>query len=358
MRKLKLVVSDFHIGKGIFLPNGARNPLEDFFYDGKFIEFLQYYRKGEFENADVELICNGDFFNHLQLDYNERHPDWISEKVALSRMETILKGHAELFNEMRLFAETPQHRIVFMLGNHDPGLLFPSVAERIRKALGPNVTVRLTPYRFDGVHIEHGNQFFADNAYNRERFFLTKGLPEPMVNLPWGSYFVIHYLNEVRKERPYFCKVYPFRYYLRWALIHDTIFALKTIFRILFYFLKLRFTKDPHRRSSFLRTIKIIMEVGLSPRLDLEAKKILFSEKDVHVVIFGHSHHAVMRQYLPGKVYLNTGVWNEQLSLEMSDPGKIVRLTYAQLDYDEQGVPHPSLKEWKGSHRIIEEVIG
>ncbi|MBI2083649.1 MAG: metallophosphoesterase [Deltaproteobacteria bacterium] len=358
MRKVKIIVSDFHIGKGVFLPNGTRNPLEDFFYDTKFIEFLQYHRAGEYENADVELICNGDFFNHLQLDYYERHPEWISEKVALSRTDAILKGHPEVFAEMKRFAETPNHRILFMLGNHDPGLLFPSIAERLRKAFGTNVSVRTTPYRFDGVHVEHGNQFFADNAYNTERLFLKRDLPEPIVNLPWGSYFVIHYLNEVRRERPYFHKVYPFKYYLRWALIHDTVFALKSIFRILFYFCRLRFTKDPHRRSSFVRTIQIIKEVGLSPRLDLEAKKILLTEREAHVVIFGHSHHAVMRQFAPGKVYLNTGVWNEQLSLEMSDPGKVVRLTYGQLDYDEHGVPHPSLKEWKGSHRIIEEVIG
>ncbi|MBI2981740.1 MAG: hypothetical protein HYY44_05550, partial [Deltaproteobacteria bacterium] len=96
---------------------------------------------------------------------------------------------------------------------------------------------------------------------------------------------------------------------------------------------------------------------GLSPRLDLEAKKILLTDRSIQTVIFGHSHHATVRQFAPGKVYLNTGVWNEQLSLEMSDPGKVVRLTYAHLEYDEHGVPHPSLKEWKGSHRIIEEVI-
>ncbi|MBI2982416.1 MAG: metallophosphoesterase [Deltaproteobacteria bacterium] len=357
MRKVKLVVSDFHVGKGVFLENGTRNPLEDFFYDAKFIEFLEYHRTGDYENADVELICNGDFFNHLQLDLNEKHPAWISEGVALHRMEAILKGHPGIFEELKHFAGIPRHRILFMLGNHDPGLLFPSVAERLKKALGPNIAVRLTPYRFDGVHVEHGNQFFADNAYNTGRYFLSKDLSEPIVNLPWGSYLVIYYLNPVRRERAYFCKVYPFRYYLRWALIHDTLFALKSILRILYYFFHLRFTRDPHRRSSFMRTIQIIFEVGLAPRLDLEAKKILLTDRSVHVVIFGHSHHAVMRQFAPGKVYLNTGVWNEQLSLEMSDPGKIVRLTYAQLDYDEHGVPQPSLKEGKGSHRIIEEVI-
>ncbi len=352
----KLVVSDFHIGKGAFLPDGSRNPLEDFFFDGKFTEFLEYHRTGSFADAEVELIVNGDFFNHLQIDTRERHPDIISEKVALRRTNEILQGHRPLFDEMRRFCQTPGHRITFLLGNHDPGLLFPSVRQRLNECLGAPVLVKNDSYRFDGVHIEHGHQFFADNAYNTGRYFLEKGLPEPIVNLPWGSFFVIHYLNKVRQERPYFCKIYPFRHYLRWALIHDTLFALRSIGRIAFYFLWLRFTRSPFRRSSIGRTFRIIKEVGISPKIEREAKKILLTDRETRIVILSHSHYAAFRQVAPGKTYINTGLWNEQISLELSNQGRVVRLTYAQLTYDEKGIPHPSLKEWKGHHRIIEDI--
>jgi UDP-2,3-diacylglucosamine pyrophosphatase LpxH len=318
---------------------------------------MEYHRSGDYLSQDVELICNGDIFNHLQLDIHEKNPDIISERVALARMEEIIEGHAEVFREFHQFASTPHHRVVFMLGNHDPGLLFPAVAKKLREVIAESTQVKIRPYRFDGVHVEHGNQYFADNAYSEERFFLTKDLPEPIVNLPWGSFFVVHYLNRVRRERPYFTKVYPFRYYLRWALIHDTWFALRSIGRILFYFFWLRFGKSRFRRSSIIRTIKIIMEVGLAPHLDREAKKILLTDKDISIVIFGHTHHARFRQLVPGKIYMNTGLWNEQLSLEVANPGKIVDFTYGVLEYDEHGSPHPSLKRWKGAHRIIEDVV-
>ncbi|MBI4196382.1 MAG: metallophosphoesterase [Deltaproteobacteria bacterium] len=356
MLKFKIVVSDFHIGRGRWLPNGTRNYLEDFFYDDKFIEFLRYYREGIYADADVELICNGDFFNHLQLDIWERDPDVISEKVALRRTEEILKGHPEVFEEMRRFAEAPKHRITFILGNHDPGLLFPSVCNRLREVLGTHTAFQMEVYRFDGVHIEHGHQFFADNAYNSHRYFLTKDLPEPIVNLPWGSFFVIHFLNRVRQERPYFSKIYPFKYYLRWALIHDTQFAIKSVLRILFYFIWLRLRKDPHRRSSILRTFQIIKEVGIAPNLNEEAKKILLTERNTRIVIFSHTHHAGSRKIAPDKTYLNTGLWNEQISLEISNPGRLVDLTYALLEYDEKGIPQVSLKKWKGVSHPIEEV--
>ena len=355
MRKVKLVVSDFHLGKGRTLPDGSRNILEDFFYDAKFVEFLDYHRNGEFAEAEVELICNGDFFNHLHVDIREPNPDVISERVALFRTVEILKGHPEIFEAMRKFGATPGHRITFILGNHDPGLLFPAVVKKLRGSIGDNLQVKLGAYLFDGVHVEHGNQYFADNAYNQERFFLSKHLAEPIVNLPWGSFFVIHLLDQVRRDRPYFSKIYPFKYYLRWALIHETLFALKTIGRIACYFVWLRFRKDPHRRSSLARTVQIIKEVGISPDLNREAKKILLTQQGIRIVIFGHTHHAVIRQFAPDKTYVNTGLWNEQVSLELTDPGKVVRLTYAQLDYAD-GVPQASLKEWRGTWRVIEEL--
>ena len=59
--KIKLVLSDFHIGKGKYLENGRINLLEDFHFDQKFLEFLDYHSTGPYKNAEVELLLNGDF---------------------------------------------------------------------------------------------------------------------------------------------------------------------------------------------------------------------------------------------------------------------------------------------------------
>jgi UDP-2,3-diacylglucosamine pyrophosphatase LpxH len=355
-RKLKLVVSDFHIGRGKYLPDGRLNYLEDFHYDAAFVEFLEHHTGPSFEGSEIELIINGDFFNHLQTDPDDPTPEILDEAAAVLRTWEILEGHPGVFAALRRFAETPGHSVTFTLGNHDPGLLFGAVHRLLKERLGAHTHVVIGRHRFDGVHVEHGNQYFADNAYDTRAYFLTENLPTPVVNLPWGSFFVIHYLSKVKKERPYFDKIYPFKHYLRWALIHDTLFALRSLVRIVFYFLWLRFRRDPHRRSSFVKTLQIIKEVPISPKLDREAKKILLSEKDTHVVVFSHTHHAVLRQFAPDKVYVNTGLWNEQISLEISDPGRVVRLTYAALEYDDRGAVHPHLREWKGSHKIIEEL--
>lgn len=353
LRKIKLVVSDFHLGMGKYLPDGNFNYLEDFHFDDPFIEFLDYHGRDEFH--EVELIINGDFFNHLQTDPHDSHPEIIDENAAVERTRQIIAGHPAVFRALRRFASKPGYSITFILGNHDPGLLFVAVHHLLRETLGERVKVEWGPYVFDGVHVEHGNQYFADNAYNPTRYFLTRRLPEPIVNLPWGSYFVIYYLNKVKKERAYFDKIYPFRYYMRWALIHDTGFALRSIYKIVSHFLSLRFRRDPHRFSPILKTLRIIKEVTLMPNLVQIAKKILSENDDLKIVVFGHSHYAQIRQVAPEKTYINTGLWNEQISLEISNPGKIIRLTYAHLEYEDSRI-RASLKEWKGTYKIIEDV--
>jgi hypothetical protein len=57
-RTIRLVVSDFHLGKGRYLGDKTKNLLEDFIYDREFAEFLKYYSTQEFETADVELVLN------------------------------------------------------------------------------------------------------------------------------------------------------------------------------------------------------------------------------------------------------------------------------------------------------------
>ncbi|MDO8462138.1 MAG: metallophosphoesterase [Deltaproteobacteria bacterium] len=354
--KIRLVVSDFHIGKGKVLPDGSFNYLEDFFYDRQFVEFMQYYRKGEFEKENVELVCNGDFFNHLHLDADEQDPDLLSERVALTRMEEIFKGHLEVFEEMKAFTQTPNHRVIFMLGNHDPGLLWPKVADFLKKKLASNVEVFLEPYVEGGVHIEHGHRFFADSAYDQKRLFLKEGLSEPIINLPWGCLFVIHYLGFVKKERPYFDKVYPVAHYIRWALIHDTTFALRSIANILLYFIGFRFVKDPSRRSPFWQTMKLLKEMAVAPDLERQAKKILLTRRDCHVVVCGHTHDYLIRHYSADKTYINTGLWNEKVNLDPPFLGRTVRLTYALIEWDERGKPIPLLKEWRGTYHITEDV--
>src|SRR5262245_46969170 len=113
-RRLKLVVSDFHLGKGPYREDGSVNVLEDFRQDGKFAEFLDYHGEGEWKDAEVELVVNGDFFNLLGVDLDGRLQEAITERVAVEKTEAILRGHRTAFDALERFGARRDRAITFL----------------------------------------------------------------------------------------------------------------------------------------------------------------------------------------------------------------------------------------------------
>ena len=107
--RFKLVVSDFHLGKGRYFEDGTQNIMEDFIYDREFAEFLNYYRSGGFAEAEVELILNGDILNLLQIDTWGVYTHLITESSVTRAVQRIVEGHPEFF---RLSSDLLPHRII------------------------------------------------------------------------------------------------------------------------------------------------------------------------------------------------------------------------------------------------------
>lgn len=355
--RMTLVVSDFHLGAGPACPDGSANYLEDFFFDRKFIEFLNHYSSGDHEKEEVELVLNGDFFNHLQVWPDEVRPELMTERVALWRTEQIMDGHPELFEALCRFAHVPQHTVVFLVGNHDIGLLWPAVQHLLVKKLGTAVRVHVEPVYADGcMWIEHGNQHVAENRIDFDRAFLQDGSGPPIINMPWGDLFVIRFLNRVKKRRPYIDKVYPFKLYLRWAFLHDTLFALRAVVAGLVYFMAVLLRLGDNRRFSRQHFLKIIKEFSFPVKMDRAAKRIFALNPGFRIIVFGHGHQAASRRFGGGRQYFNTGIWNEMISLDLGTIGRQLRLTFVEISSVRGEPPQGVLKEWKGVYREVEEV--
>jgi len=354
--KIKLVVSDFHLGAGHRNRDGSINILEDFFHDREFIEFLQYFSSGVYENAEVELILNGDFFNLLMIDYEEIDPDVITELNALRRMKIIMEGHRATMNALRYFQSLSKKNITFVMGNHDPGILFPSVQELIRSFTGEATRFFLVAYEFDGVYVEHGNQYESSNSFDRNQYFLTEGLPEPVLNQPWGTLFLVQVVNKIKRRKPHFDKVLPFGTYLKWLLLYDFRFGMSVIGKIVSFFFKSRFRTDPRRKTSLRQTFKILLEAPVFPDLDESAEQILETRDDIRTVIFGHNHRPTFRQFGSGKEYINTGTWNEMTHLDVDRLGSRLVCSFALIEYGVGLSPQASLKVWKGKRKLTSEV--
>ena len=144
-------------------------------------------------------------------------------------------------------------------------------------------------YYFDGVHIEHGHMYEAANRIDPKKFFLKKNVPEPILNFPFGSHFFVEFVMGLKKLNPFVDKVRPFRNSIRWNLINDTTFTIKSLGRLISYFVKAALGKDSRRQWSWRRLLEIFVEGAIFPDLTHAARKILNDDR-VNVVIFGHSH--------------------------------------------------------------------
>src|SRR6185437_15941471 len=157
VKKIKLVVSDLHVGLGRVLENGQLNSLEEFYFDEKFVEFIHYYTTGRYADYDVEIILNGDIFNFLQVDYHGHFLTVITESISMDILQRMVKGHPLFMRALKDFAAKENHTVTYVVGNHDQAMLWPATRAYLNEALGTAVRYKNLIYFFDGVHIEHGH---------------------------------------------------------------------------------------------------------------------------------------------------------------------------------------------------------
>ncbi len=356
IKKIKIVISDLHLGKGRILENGGLNSLEEFYFGEKLVEFIHYHSSGIYQDYEVELIINGDFLNFLQVDYRGHFLTVLTEDISLEVMKSIILGHEKVFMALAKFAAKPNNSITYVVGNHDQAMLWPACRAFLNTTIGKPVRFKNMVHFFDGVHVEHGHMHEAANRMDPKKFFLKKNLPEPILNLPFGSHFFVELVLKIKQSYPYIDKIRPFGKMVRWALINETSMLLSAFLSGILYFLKSMFIKDSHKQISFRRILEVILESAIFPDLGESARKILQDER-VHTVIFGHSHVYQYRQWSSDKEYFNTGTWTEITSLDIVSFGRITKLTYVLIEYPEAGGrPRGRLKEWRGYHRIEEDV--
>jgi len=362
---LKLVISDIHMGAGN--TPGEFNPYEDFHYDDVMAEFLNHYSSGEYENQQIELILNGDILDPLKVDLNGVFADKINNGIAVQKISRCLNGHPMVVQALRSFVSKPNKKITYIMGNHDMEIAYISVQELIRTVIGaPRFQERIQFRIFEpfydlpgGVRVCHGQQFEALNKVDLNRLFLTKGYSEPILNLPWGSIFLLKVLLPAKNKRPYINLVHPFGRYLSLAMLTDTSFALPTSLRVTYYFLKTRFLEARKRAVSFRHTLRILREEAVvTPNLEDTAIQMFEDDPTITAVIMGHAHGAKIRRYRKrGAIYINTGTWTKLINLDLGDLGVHTRFTYALINYpDKDKKPEVGLYRWFGTHKPYVEL--
>jgi len=362
--KVKVVISDCHLSAGLQFES-TRNPHEDFYFDDEMVEFVQYFSTGRYGNGmDVELIINGDFFDFLNVPYQGQFEEVITEQFALYKLECIMRGHPKVMNAFREFVKQEGKTITYNIGNHDADLFFPKLQEHFVKTIDPEGAYPSKKVRVNheqphievegGIYIEHGNNYEAVHLLNYNKPLISDGLPEPVLNIPWGSIYVLKIINRFKWERDYVDKVRPVKAMIFWGLFTDTLFTLRFMVTSCYYFIKTRFVYSPTRRSRLAVTARIIQQETQTFLQDLQdaARYVLDTKGDHHTVIFGHTHLPMHKTYSDGRSYLNTGTWTKMINMDFRGlgEGNSYKLTFALIEI-KNGRSTASLQQWHGDHK-------
>jgi hypothetical protein len=205
-----VILSDLHMGMGRD-GSGTWHPLEDFRWADEFVAFLKAVDR---ENKSaIDLILNGDTFELQQsMEPDCVYPDpdlGCDEPGALARLNRVLAAHTAEIGALAAFVRSGSNRVVFVPGDHDAAMLFPSVARRVIQALAaPSGRVEVAASGYwrsaDGqIHAEHGHQI-GINANRFDRWpspFVSRSGREHLAR-PWGEQLVQNLINRYEAQYP------------------------------------------------------------------------------------------------------------------------------------------------------------
>lgn len=363
-KKIKLVISDLHLGTGI--RKGQFNPIEEFYADDRIAEWLTYYCEEAYnEDVEIELILNGDIFDLLKVPVGNKWIDEITTEISIDKLKRCLLGHPVFCNAIERFLERDLTKLTVIPGNHDIDLILPEVQQVFLEHCAPGelkdkvffLTNSETYYLPEGIQIRHGNQLEAANKVDIKMPLKDRKNKKPILKLPWGSIFIIKVLAPAKLERYHIDHINPFLRLLIGGLFFDFRFTMKIILMTIYYFFKTRIKDTWSKPQGWKQSLQIIKDEFLLPfnyddLVEKEIKKI----RGVHTFIYGHSHQPRCKMLPDGKLYINTGTWIKMINIDLHHLGQESGFTYALIEFEENELPRTNLLKWNGRYKLKETI--
>jgi len=308
--RLVVVVSDVEIGAG--------GVTDDFPQSEVLGQVLLRTRQDT--DLPIDFVFNGDTFDFLKTRVSGRWPLQVTADLAVAKLVNIMRAHEGFFDALQSLALTEETRLHFVVGNHDPELVFEQVQRVLRRRLGGSTTAINFPgfiWRFGDLHIEHGSQ--ADPLFRvdpDQPFGTHRG--RPMLALPWGSVAILEVAMPMQPVLYHFDRVKP-----REILI-EQVPELQDLLTGLYYtYWKEHGTgwllgDDQLKRLSWDSFKEILYRFGtrdLEVNTDDHLRKLVSDEGQIKVAIGGHTHSPSLWTNADQRV-LTTGCWRNEFVME------------------------------------------
>jgi hypothetical protein len=169
--------------------------------------------------------------------------------------------------------------------------------------------------------------------------------------------WILEVLNPAKERRNNVDRIQPLRLFILGSLFFDPRFAVRFLISAGFHLLRRRiFTLRAwtERLRSLPRVLR--EEVFAIGGYDAAAMRYLQRLRGVHTLIVGHSHSPRFRVLANEKVIVNTGTWMKMINLNLQYLGQDSGLTYALIEYPDDGSVKTRLMRWYGKSRSCETI--
>lgn len=176
---LLVILSDLEMGAG--------GLADDFPQSAIVPEVLARYNEAPYDDLDVIFVFNGDTFDFLKTPVDGEYSHHVDLTRARRKFARICQAHPAFFDGLAELLRHPRRSVHFVVGNHDPELLFVGVQQDLIARLGGgHVQVHPWAYTVGDVRIEHGSQ--GDSLFRMDPaqpFVKYDG--RDVIAYPWGS---------------------------------------------------------------------------------------------------------------------------------------------------------------------------
>lgn len=322
-------ISDYHLGAGVRLANGAPNLLENFKGDEDYARMLRKFVARFGPETLLRLEWGGDTVDFHAIPYRGAHASIPTVEAALAKFELCLKGHPAFWAATRHFLADKRHALVITIGNHDLEFAWPEVQERIRQEL--EVAAGDDRLRFVTTVIEgdtcklHGDLFDPPNAVPPpESLFMTDesdGRSRRLLNVSYGNVLSASLLQALKARHPWIGRMENHGAVWVDSATREWRFGIKAILLWLGYTLQhLFFSKHRYirRQTTLWQTIKLALSTFHEDRPAEYARNFLMRHPDVRYLESGHTHAPGVSRLDVGMrriTWFNTGTGIEQVRL-------------------------------------------
>ena len=212
-KQVTIVISDLHIG------GGPADKGDDHIYQKQ--ELVRFVRtladSPEGTKGAIELFINGDFLEFAQADQAafsfDSNDFWCSEEESKRKVQTIIAGHTDIFNELAALQKTG-NIVTLAAGNHDVDIYWPAVQAHLREVAGDGIRFELGKEwssRYGGkLLIGHGHLHDPANTFkNWENPIRRANSGQLRLEMCPGTLFMVKFVNKLEAKYPFADNLLP-----------------------------------------------------------------------------------------------------------------------------------------------------